>query len=648
MSRTVNTVLGAVLVLALSFSIFTLVLRPDPGTGYFAKAQNFESKGEIGLAIQHYLLIADSQPHSFYAPRALMRAADLKAAAAGQTNDEKGFRAAMGLYQRVAENYPSDPLAVEAMLSAGQIAAEHLHDRAAAKGIYETILDRFGKTNTDLAATATLKLGRLAVDGGDGKSAVPLLQKVLQRWPNLQAQASEAQYYLGVAYETLLKNREWATHAYEAVIARYPQSTWAGEARQRLGLIVFSDTRGQRPARRVLIDVQPLPDAGNANGSLWDTLRLVFAARGVEADGVDLRGWSLSPFYAGIDPANPGKLVSPPYDAFETVIGNAGMRFTVKSGGNEREALRDLQDEIDAARPPLVYLADPKQKHWTMVVGYDSDRGEVMLQDRGARFDTLAARTFAGQWKVSSELGQEFTLLSFTTPGKSVPKPSLTPTPLPSPAPGQTPLPQLLAPPSFVWELPRLDEKSIHRRSVRRAAGLLARPREGNVLLNQEALNMLAVSLQQASERPAPLPQPTATTADTVPVPEGEPTESPYEPTPTPRAGGDTAAKDLQLAKRLLPFFGAPAQEWANRRRDAAAYLEAAARSLHDSRLNRAADTLRDSAEALTQAAEQAPNSSELDDGLTDTDRSDLAATAQSVRRAYEAERRAADLMRQE
>lgn len=644
MSRPLNIALSAVLALALSFSIFVLVLRPDPGTTYFTKAQYFESRGETGLAIQHYLLIADNQPHSFYAPRALMRAADLKAAAAGQTSDKNTYREAMKLYQRVAETYPTDPLAVEAMLNAGRIAAENLQDRAGAKHIYEVIRNRFGKSNADLAATATLKLGRLSLDGGDAKDAVFTFQKVLQRWPNLATQAAEAQYHLGVTYETLLKNKEWATRAYDAVIARYPQSTWAVEARQRLGLIVFSDTRGQRPARRVMIDIAPLPDNGQSDGSLWSALRPVLAARGIDADDINLRGWSLSPFYAGFDPQNPGKVVSDSSDAFENVIANAGLRFTIKSGGKDREALQDLQDEIDAARPPLIFLSDGKQKHWTLAVGYDSDRSEVMLQERGARFDTLAVRALAPQWKVASPLGGEFTLLSFTTPGKVTAKPSLTPTPMPTPVPGQTPAPRLLAPPSFTWELPQLEEKPIHQRTLRRAAALLARPRQGNVLLNIEALNVLAQKLEQLSHAPSPIA--TATPApDVVPQPEGEPTESPYEPTPTPKPGTGGNSADLNRAKQLLAFFGAPVQEWANRRREAAAYLEAAGRRLKDQRLQRAADAMRDSADALTESANKAPEANELGEDMTDVTRAQFGELAASVRKAHDAEKQAAQAL---
>ncbi|RYG56242.1 tetratricopeptide repeat protein, partial [bacterium] len=389
----------------------------------------------------------------------------------------------------------SDPLSNEALLDAGQISAENLSDRKAAKGYYSQLLEKSG-SRSEAAATATLKLGCLAIEDKDGKTAQTLLQRVIQRWPNLKDRVAEAQFRLGITYETLFKNKDWATRAYDKIISHYPNSTWANDARARLGQIVYFTNKDIRPVRRVLIAVQPLPDDGAADGSLWASLRPILAARGVEADDVTLRGWSLGPFYAGYDPKNPSRVIKAPFDYFENVLANAGLRFSIKSGGDEAKALRDLQDEVDAARAPLVYFQERGQGSWALCVGYDSDRGEVMLQRRGARFDTLNAKTFAGYWKAKSSLGGSYTLISFVPrDGKARPKPSLTPVPSPTPKPGQTPLPALLAPPEFVWELQAISAREADLRALGRAATLLTRPREGGALLNAEGLSALAKEL---------------------------------------------------------------------------------------------------------------------------------------------------------
>lgn len=660
MSRHVfNGLLGAFG--ALAFLIFVrFIWAPDPAQSLFARAERLESAGAIRTALDHYRLISDNNPESFYAPRALLRQGDLLAAWGQRENDKEILKESVVAYLRLATTYPADPLATEALLDAGKIAAEDLGDRSAAKGFYGMLLGRVS-AKSDVAATATVKLGRLALDERDSKTAQTLLQRVLQRWPKLADPAAEAQFHLGVLYETLLNKKEWATRAYDATIARYPASTWANDARGRLGLIVFSEIKGQRPARRVLIDVAPLPDDASANGSLWASLRPILAARGVEADDITLRGWSLAPFYAGFDPANPSRVVTPQFDAFENVVANAGLRYTIKSGGKEAEALRDLQDEIDAAHAPLVYFEDKGQGTWALCVGYDSDRGEVMLQSRGARFDTLNAKAFAAMWKAKSSLGNSYTMISMVERGgRERPKPSLTPTPMPTPLPGETPRPELLAAPAFVWDLPQIKRRDAERRALQRAATLLVRPRNGTVALNAEGLNLLATELRRIARAtpiveaveppPAPLPDPTIAPPDE--ATEGTDEESPYLPeaTPTPTVPParpvrvQTVRNDAPRARALLGFLGDPAREWANRRREGALWCDDAANRLKDGRLKQAASSLRTSAAALEEAIILAPSS--LSEPLGEGDRAQLNEVARHIERARDAERDAARAMR--
>lgn len=659
---------------AIVFLLFLrLIWAPDPAQKVFALAQQLESAGQISLALRHYALISDTHPESFYAPRALLRQGDLLAAQGRQNDDKKSLQDAVTAYARLARTYPSDPLATEALLDAGQVAAENLRDRAAAKGFYNLLLQKSG-AKSDAAATATLKLGRLALDEGDGKNAQLLLQRVLRQWPDLADRAAEAQFHLGVAYETLFKNREWARNAYDATIARYPSSTWANNARGRLGLLVFSDTAGRRPARRVWIETRPLPDDGAANGSLWAALRPILAAYGIEADDATLRAWSLGPFYAGFDPQNPSRVVSPRFDAFENVLSNAGLRFTVKkssANGKEVEALRDLRDEIDAARAPLVYFEENGQGTWALCVGYDSERDEVMLQSRGARFETLAVKSFAAMWKAKSSFGAPYTLISVMPSGvRAKANPSLTPTPLPTPLPGQTPAPALITAPSFVWQLPRLSTADAAQRTARRASALLLRSRQGNAFLGVEGLSLLASELRKIARgrlEPVAVPTafPTATpfpTPETIPAPEdatpegptpeGE-VESPYVPSETPPPFAPSATRpllrvqnrdDAARARALLGFLGAPAREWAIRRREAAQWCEAAASRANDSSFKSAAAALRASAEALEAAITLAPVN--LNDPLGAGDRAQIAEIARHIERARDAERGAANFLK--
>ena len=662
-----NAVIAAVCALAFLF-LLRLTLSPDPAQSLFFRAQQLEAAGQIPLSLRAYALISDKHPESFYAPRALLRQGDLLAAQGLRSDDRGSFRGAVAAYLRLATAYPADALATEALLDAGKISAENLGDLVTAKKSYALLLDKSG-AKSGSAAVATLKLGRIALDEGDKDTAQLLLQRVLQRWPRLGDRAAEAQFFLGVTYDTLFKKTEWATRAYNATITRYPNSTWANEARQKLGLIVFSGLRGQRPARRVLINIDALPDNGSSDGSLWSALRVVLAAHGVEASEAALNGWSLSPFYAGLDPKNPGRVVKAPFDAWENVLANAGLRFSIQQGGKEDKALRFLQDEIDAARAPLVYFEENGAKTWALCIGYDSERGEVMLQRRGARFDTLSAKSFAAMWSAKSSFGQPFTLISLVPADqKTPPAPSLTPTPAPSPAPSasatQLTAPNLQNAPTFVWQLTKISLHNTDNRTRERGATLLKRGRDGQNLLGASALDFLARELTLIARAPSEIPSETSRNPVEIPTETPIPTESvtpesengnesPYAPeaTPTPFPASTPAPRraaplsqaavrqDGARARFLLQFLGNPARHWAASRRDAAAWCDEAARRGKNSNLGRAAQAFRKSALALETAVSLAP--SEVADAPGAGDRSQIGEVAQQIKIARDAEREA-------
>lgn len=666
MPRPLLNGLAACAILLALLTVLRATWSPDPTQNLFFRAQHLQEAGQTERALRAYALISDQHPDSFYAPRALLAQGDLLAANGTRSGEKGALRAAVAAYARLAKTYPRDALVTDALENAGRIALENLHDLSGARGFYTLLLDK-GSSRGDEAALATLQLGRIALDEGDRERSQELLQRVLQGWPNLPERGAQAQFTLGVLYETLFQNTGWATRAYNATIERYPNSTWANDARQKLGLLVY----GQRkpPARRVLIQIEPLPDDGKSDGSLWSALRLLLAARGVEASENTLGGWSLLPFYAGFDPANPARVVQIPVDGWENVVANAGLRFSVQSGGkNEAEALRQLQDEINAARAPLVYYEEKGAKVWALCVGYDSERAEVMLQSRGARFDTLSAKSFAANWKAKSRFGQPWTLISLVPADqKTRPKPSLTPTPMPTPAPGATPAaanavasqysaPDLQSAPAFVWELPTVSLSQGDARARQRAATILGRGRSGEVLLGAAGLERLASELTRiAQARPvaavevAPLPEPTAIPAETPlsPVPEPEsayapdatPTPVPT-PVPMPELRRTPLRDDAGRARALLGFLGAPVERWAQNRREAAAWCDEASKRSKDVSWQRARDALRQSADALEAAVALAP--AEISSPLRSGDRAQIAEAARQILRARDAERAAA------
>ena len=632
-----------VALLAALILIGRVLIAPDAGASLFSKARQLEEAGQISLALRHYALVSNRHPESGLAPQALLKQGELLSARGRTNKNTDDLRNAMNAYARIAENYPGNELSNDALFDAGEIAAEDLSDGVSARKFYKLVMDR-NSDRSDAAALATTKLGRLSLAEGDGKTALELLQSVIVNWPRNAEAGAEAQFHLGVLYETLLKDRNKAQRAYDRTLSVYPNSVWAGDARERLGLLAYNDQLGRRPVRRVLLDIAPLPELDGlrdpTKGSdLWAALDILLGARGLNVDNTVTRGWSLAPFYVGIDTAKPSRVIKPSFDQFENVIANAGLRYTPTGGGTAEAALRQLQDDLDSAREPLVYIENGGEGRWMLCVGYDSERGEVYLQDQGAQFDTLAVESFARMWKAKSKFEKSYTMLSFLGQGekpRSLDQLSARPTTTPN-QPFATPTPQLNTTPQFIWELPRLNQNNAHARALERAAMLMERQGSETVALNVAGLGHLARELVRLADSPDPnafggfeeppiRQQESFADANSVTV---TPTA-----TPTPR---DFAPR----ARNVVAFFGDPALNWALQRRRAAAFCEVAARQTKRD-LSGAISNFTLSADSMDSARSIAP---QIGDTLTPDNRAALREMARQISVARDAEAAAARAM---
>jgi tetratricopeptide (TPR) repeat protein len=659
-------------------------LMADPQATFFFKAQQLQAQGLTELALKHYRLISDLHPDSVYAPASLKAQADIVAGLARKNADNAQFQEAIGLYRRLADTYSSDRASGEALLTAAAIAKGDLRDAKQAQEILGQVLERFAN-NAGYASRATLQLGRLALENNQKDTAKVLLQRVLQNFPHLEEACAEAQYHLGVLYETLFKNRKAAEDAYHATYKRYPRTVWASNAQERLGLLVFQRT-DKHPERLVLIEVEPVPDDGNTDGDgdddILEALRPLLAARGLSYDATTLRGWSLTPFWAGFDPNNPGRVIKAP-SAFNNVASNAGLIFDRRQGADEKAALIMLQRELDAARPAVIYNGT-----WRLVVGYDSEHQEVFVQSRGARVQALAVKEFLAGWKQKSPDGGPFTLMTFFARGEKTRISRLPPdkardatsaiargtapveivnaTPTlptidpriaePTPTPVPTPFPLGLTP-VYVFQLKSLSTPNSHRRTLRNAVALMRQASAGNndsALLNIEALDALATALEGVTQTSTAVANPTPQELPTSPVPlpedetpteEAVPTTAPL-PAATSASTTSSSASKVQRVRQLSQWFGTPLQNWITARRNAASYLRGAAGPLRRSQLNQAADNLRLSIKELNAAAAALPSENLEENGqLSESARRALLEVARHVRAARAAEARAAQQM---
>jgi len=563
---------AVLLVLLLSY----LILRPDPAAVHFYRAQKLQTAGQTDSALRLYSMLVSSQPHSSFSPLALQQQGEILTGVARRSGDPTRYRAAIDAYLRLATEYPSHSLAGEALLDAANIASNDLRDAKTAKELYEKVLAAY-PANAQYCSEATLRLGRIALQSGDGNIAQKHFTQVLKEYSVFPERCAEAQYHLGVTLETLQQNKSAARSAYEATIKKWPHSIWADSAKERIGLILYTDGSA-RPARRVQLEVGALP-AVQGNGE-QAALQMLLAARGLEVSDAVWQGWGLVPFRAGFAAANPGRTLTTNAE-FGTIAANAGLVYSREQSSNATRAQEALRNALDDGHVPFV-----NQDGWMLITGYDSARDEFFALRPGNRSATLKSKEFAESWKKS-----DYAFLSFHAPGEK-----LRPTTKPKAATDTAQVVPDLSAPLYSYKLPALSLQNAHRRTLKRAAMLMQRSREGDFLLNLEALRAVSQELKQLAaipESPVPTPE----------NPEISDTEQP-QPTPTPTSAPPSdLSKQSARWKALRAWFGNPLNHYVEARRDAAAYLVIAGRDLKSQQLQSAAGDLREVMLSLQYAA---------------------------------------------
>lgn len=605
----------AVLVLLL---LSYLALRPDPAASHFYRAQKLQAAGQTESALRFYSLLVSSLPNSSFAPLALQQQGEILTGIARRSGNSQRYRAAIDAYLRLATEYPSHSLAGEALLAAGNIAGNDLRDAQTATGLYKKVLAAY-PNNAQYSSEATLRLGRLALQNGDGNDAQEYFAQVLKKYSAFAERCAEAQYHLGVTLETLQQNKAAARSAYEATIKKWPHSIWADNAKERIGLLMYTDG-STRPARRVQLEIGALP--ATQGDSELAALQLLLAARGLEVSDTVWQGWSLVPFRAGFATANPGRTLTASAD-FATIAANAGLTFTRERPGSAARALEALRDELDDGHVPFV-----NQDGWMLVTGYDSMRDQFFALRPGNRSTTINSKDFAESWKKNN-----YAFMSFHAPGEK-----LNPSSKPKPAAETTQTVPALSAPLYSYKLPALSLQNAHRRTLRRAVMLMQRSREGSFLLNLEALRALSEELKQLAEIPeSPIPAPE-------PPAEGDAEQPQPTPTPTSAPPADLSKQSARW-KALRAWFDAPLKQYVEARRDAAAYLVIAGRDLKSKQLQNAAGDLREAMLSLQHAAAILPPANIIEND-PDAARAAFQALAQEIENgALKAETRATQAM---
>lgn len=319
---------------------------------------------------------------------------------------------AIEYYSKLAEAYPKSKYADDALLWVASLGRSTKNIDLARQAA--TDLETHHADNPSSCARAQVQLALALLEAGKPE-VTKVCEGILERYPDQTHQAAQAQLILARAAERIGKDEESAVKQYEAVLAKYPDTMSASEAKQRIGWIYYGSKTNappekpsgkESPRKKVVAGVPPFaqgPQAGIQFLTL-EALRSLLKQSGTDTDVNTLMAVSGTAFQFVYDPKNPalGAAVFAT-NPFEAVALSFGYFARPDSSSTAEDAMVSLCQTLDRDRPALVPYS---RLGWVIVVGYDQSARQFMYLRPGAAghraesFDEFAAR-----WKQAGEEG---------------------------------------------------------------------------------------------------------------------------------------------------------------------------------------------------------------------------------------------------
>jgi N-acetylmuramoyl-L-alanine amidase len=126
------------------------------------------TRAEFTAAMNRFRTIYHDSPGDLHAAASIYAVAELLAEQGRTLHDPKSLQAAVGQYEFLRKQYPGSSLRIPALLAEGQIAANDLEDKSAAKDCYNELLKRY--PHSEQAEEARAGLDGLKVGRSRGKT----------------------------------------------------------------------------------------------------------------------------------------------------------------------------------------------------------------------------------------------------------------------------------------------------------------------------------------------------------------------------------------------------------------------------------------------------------------------------------------------
>jgi TolA-binding protein len=248
--------------LLIIFVPFCILLLAGSGWYYFATldqrlyrdynyAEELILEGEYKKSIEVFRGIYDGHPGFKLAAKSLYRAGEV------QNLFEKQYHDSLLLFLRLEKDFPDSPHVVSALEQEAEIYKNQLRDYGRAAALYQKLVD----LEREPADYFLYELADCYFRVNNFEQARIEFENLLKAWPE-STYATEARYRIGVTY-SLEGKLKLAEDAFRKIIEELPDDHFATEARFSLASVLEEQGR-LRESLKILVELEtsyPNPDA---------------------------------------------------------------------------------------------------------------------------------------------------------------------------------------------------------------------------------------------------------------------------------------------------------------------------------------------------------------------------------------------------
>lgn len=221
----------SILILSIAF-FFSACEKNDSIESLYRDAEKMEgdilkSVNTIAQYRSNYEKILLDAPESKFAPLACYKL--------GKLNEIFGhYKESIDYYQKLLVQYPEHPICADGLLNMAQIYQLHLSEIDEAITAYTQLVNFYPDQKASFQGL--VQLGQLLSEKEEWEDAVYYFQILVEKYPDKPI-CADLCFRMGDILQHEIKDTTRATEMYQAVVKRYPGSSWVKYAQTRLAVL---------------------------------------------------------------------------------------------------------------------------------------------------------------------------------------------------------------------------------------------------------------------------------------------------------------------------------------------------------------------------------------------------------------------------